>query len=320
MLELYWVENLDEERTAAVRGLLTAARGVDGKPDVEPDSPLPGEFSGGRYLLGMAAGELVGLVHVDASGDAFGRRVAELVVHPEHRRSGHGAALVEALLTEYPSNLRVWAHGDQPGAAKLAERHGLLRSRELLIMHVETAGAEWPEPALPEGVSLRTFTPGADEQAVVDVNARAFHWHPEQGALTVDELAATEREDWFDADGFFLAERDGAVIGFHWTKVHPPNPAKSAMSAAASAAAGVDGLREDLAAGEVYVVGVDPDAQGGGLGRALTVAGLRHLARRGLSQVILYVEGDNTPAVAVYRRLGFTPYKVDVQYATTDVG
>ncbi|MCP2253565.1 mycothiol synthase [Prauserella aidingensis] len=304
MVELQWAENLDDERTTAVRALLTAARGVDGKPEVEPDGPLPGEFSGGRFLLATAGDDLVGVAHVDASGDAFGRRVAELVVHPDHRRCGHGGALAEALLAEYPSNLRVWAHGDQPGAARLAGRHGLLRSRELLIMHVETAGADWPEPDLPEGVTLRTFTPGSDEQAVVDVNARAFHWHPEQGALTVDDLAATEREDWFDPRGFFLAEQAGAVIGFHWTKEHPPNPAKF-------------GGRP---AGEVYVVGVDPSAQGGGLGRALTVAGLRHLADRGLSQVILYVEGDNAPAVAVYRRLGFTPYEVDVQYATSDAG
>ncbi|MBB3049968.1 mycothiol synthase [Prauserella isguenensis] len=304
MVELQWAENLDDERTAAVRALLTAARGVDGKPEVDPDGPLPGEFSGGRYLLATTGDDLVGVVHVDASGDAFGRRVAELVVHPDHRRSGHGAALAEALLEEYPSNLRVWAHGDWPGAARLAQHHGLLRSRELLVMHVETADADWPEPDLPEGVTLRTFTPGSDEQAVVDVNARAFHWHPEQGALTADDLAATEREDWFDPRGFFLAEKAGTVIGFHWTKVHPPNPAKF-------------GGRP---AGEVYVVGVDPSAQGGGLGRALTIAGLRHLAERGLSQVILYVEGDNAPAVAVYRRLGFTPYEVDVQYATSDAG
>ena len=301
-MELEWADDLDDRRTAAVRALLTKARGVDGKPEIEPDGPLPGEFSGGRYLLATAGNTLVGVAHVDVSGDAFGRRVAELVVDPDHRRSGHGGALVEALLAEYPDNLRVWAHGDQSGAARLAERFGLTRARELLIMQVDVDDADWPEPTPPDGVSLRTFRPGTDEQAVIDVNARAFDWHPEQGALTVDELTATESEPWFDADGFFLAEKAGRVIGFHWTKVHPPNPAKFGGDAV----------------GEVYVVGVDPEAQGGGLGRALTLAGLRHLRERGLGQVILYVEGDNAPAVAVYRRLGFTPYEIDVQYATPD--
>ena len=98
-------------------------------------------------------------------------------------------------------------------------------------------------------------------------------------------------EPWFDPKGFLIAERDGEMIGFHWTKVHP------------------DGL------GEVYVVGVDPDRQGGGLGRALTVAGLRHLYAQGLRTVLLYVEADNAPALAVYRRLGFTDWKTDVMYA-----
>ncbi|OLT46352.1 mycothiol synthase [Saccharomonospora sp. CUA-673] len=304
-MELEWVDkvaDLGEARTAAVHALLTAARDIDGKPEIEPGGPLPGEFDGGRMLLATAGDRVVGVAHVDVGGDSFGRKVAELVIHPDHRLTGLGGALGEALLAEYPRNLRLWAHGDQAGAATLAERFGLARARELLIMHVDVEGADWPEPTLPDGVTLRTFRPGVDEQALIDVNAKAFDWHPEQGALTVAELTATESESWFDPDGLFLAERDGTVIGFHWTKVHPPNPAKFGGKAA----------------GEVYVVGVDPAAQGGGLGRALTLAGLRHLRERGLEQVILYVEGDNEPAVAVYRRLGFTPYEVDVQYGTAD--
>jgi mycothiol synthase len=147
---------------------------------------------------------------------------------------------------------------------------------------------------------LRTFVAGQDEQAVIDVNSRAFDWHPEQGSLTVEELRATESEDWFDPAGFFLAENaDGRVVGFHWTKVHAADPDRF----------------NGEPVGEVYVVGVDPDAQGGGLGRALTLGGLRYLRAQGLGQVILYVEGDNAPALAVYEKLGFIRHAVDVQYA-----
>ena len=84
--------------------------------------------------------------------------------------------------------------------------------------------------------------------------------------------------------------KDNKIVGFHWTKVHPGD------------------------IGEVYVVGVDPGAQGGGLGRALTLAGLHHLRKKGLGDTILYVESDNAPAVAVYRRLGFTVAETDVAY------
>jgi mycothiol synthase len=102
-------------------------------------------------------------------------------------------------------------------------------------------------------------------------------------------------QPWFDPAGFLIAEQDGAMVGFHWTKVHP------------------DGL------GEVYVLGVDPERHGGGLGRALTVAGLRYLYDRGLRTVLLYVESDNAAALAVYRRLGFTTWKTDVMYGPNQV-
>lgn len=288
MVTLTWFDTL-ADREGAVRGLLRAARAEDGRPEVEEDGPLPREFRGGRHLLATADdGAVRGYAHLDVDGDAFGNKVVELVVHPRWRRQGIGGRLVEEVLAvEGP--LRLWSHGDHPGAVRLAERHGLARVRELLRMRLGPGGA-LPEPALPEHLRLRTFEPGRDEDAVIEVNARAFDWHPEQGQLTVDELVATEGESWFDPAGFFLAEDAGRIVGFHWTKVHP------------------DGV------GEVYVVGVDPAAQGGGLGTALTLVGLRHLRAAGIGEIILYVESDNAPAVAVYTRLGFTIAETDVSY------
>jgi mycothiol synthase len=304
MLSAVWVEELESASLDQARELLLAVRETDGRPEVEESGALPPEFHGGLHLLARTtAGELVGYAHLDTAGDSFGRQVAELLVHPAHRRKGFGTSMVEALVDKADAavpkdKLRVWAHGDHAGAARLADREGFTRARELLVLHAETVA--WPEPLLRDGVSLRTFVPDQDEQAVIDVNARAFDWHPEQGRFSVDELRVAEAESWFDPEGFFLAAKaDGRVVGFHWTKVHPANPKRFGGAPV----------------GEVYVVGVDPDAQGGGLGRALTLAGLRHLSGRGLREVILYVEGDNAPALAVYEKLGFTRYEVDVQYA-----
>jgi mycothiol synthase len=157
-------------------------------------------------------------------------------------------------------------------------------------------------PALPsgddDGTLVRTFRVGEDEDAWLAVNAEAFAHHPEQGRMTRADLDERMSQPWFDPAGFFVAERGGRLVGFHWTKVH--------------------GSRvTDGAYGEVYVVGVSPSAQGGGLGRRLTLTGLHHLAARGLGQVLLYVEADNAPAVAVYQRLGFIHAAADthVQYA-----
>ncbi|KDN23856.1 mycothiol synthase [Amycolatopsis rifamycinica] len=301
-----WRQELDERQLEDVRRLLLAVREADGRPEVGPEGPLPGEFDGGEHLVACIEGEVVGYAHLDTTGDSFGHQVAELFVHPAHRNRGYGAKLLQALDERAAVGFRVWAHGDHPAAQRLARKTGLERKRELLILHVDVEGADWPEPVLRDGVSLRTFVTGQDEDAVVRVNARAFDWHPEQGALTADDVRADERRPWFDPGGFFLAvEKNTAngsledtVIGFHWTKVHEPTPGR------------FGGER----VGEVYVVGVDPAAQGGGLGRALTLAGLRYLAGRGLRQIILYVEGDNAPALAVYSKLGFTRHETDVQY------
>ena len=282
-MEITWRDDADPD----VHALLMAVRAADGTPEVDEDGPLPREFRAGRHLHAREGATLVGYAHVDPKGDAFGNQIVELFVHPDHRRAGVGAALTDEVLT-IDSPLRMWSHRDHPGAARIAETRKLTRVRELLQLRL---GPEHDLPAASWAGRIRTFVPGQDEQAMVAVNKRAFDWHPEQGLLTVEDVQATEKEAWFDPAGFFLAvDENDRVLGFHWTKVHG------------------DGT------GEVYVVGVDPDAQGGGLGKALTLAGLHHLRERGIREIILYVESDNAPAVAVYTRLGFTLAYTNVAY------
>lgn len=293
MAELSWFTELSDEQADEVGAVLAAAEHTDGVAPVGEHVRLrmrPGA-RGSAHLLARVDGVLAGYAHLDLLGDSAGNQVAELVVHPDHRKQGLGAELGEAVIAKSDS-LRVWAHGGHPDAEALATKHGFRKVRELLRMRLRL-DADLPTAELPEGVSLRAFVPGQDEAAVVYVNHRAFDWHPEQGAMSIEDVHHKEAEDWFDPKGFLLAvDSDGKLRGFHWTKVHD--------------------LDEPL--GEVYVVGVDPDFQGGGLGKALTVAGLRYLKDQGLRQVMLYVESDNVAAVRVYTRLGFTLWDADVQY------
>lgn len=263
----------------------------------EDDPPYPAEPR--DLVLTLADGTLAGFAHLDApdkaqDGDASG----ELVVHPGHRGRGLGRALSGALVTGADGvGVRLWAHGELPAAVAFANATGFTRFRALWQMRMPLASlSAVPAAAPPDGVSIRTFRPGADEEAWLAVNRRAFAHHPEQGSWDMRDLLLREEEPWFDPDGFFLAERGGRLAGFHWTKVHP------------------EGGTGGAPLGEVYVVGVDPGQQGGGLGRALTLAGLRHLRERGLAEVMLYVDEENTAAVRMYAALGFSRRSTDAMY------
>ncbi|WP_344685450.1 mycothiol synthase [Saccharopolyspora taberi] len=314
-----WRNGLDKAEAAEVMGLLHETERADGvapvgehvilrlkahRDVVHQIEPVQADLVGSEhFVVRDPGGVLAGYAHLDTEHEkSAGQLVAELAVHPDHRRQGVGTRLVEALLdrADLPAEavesdtdtgrLRIWSHGEHPGALRLAERFGFVRPRELWRMGREL-DAELPEVELPPGVAIRAFRVGLDEAEVVRVNHRAFSWHPEQGGMTESDLRLKEKEEWFDPAGFLLAvNADDRLLGFHWTKVHP------------------DGT------GEVYVVGVDPDTQGNGLGRSLTVAGLRHLRDTGCRRVMLYVEADNEPAIRVYQRLGFQRWDTDVQF------
>ena len=247
------------------------------------------------HLTAHAAdGTLTGYAHLDTT-DPAGIGV-ELVVHPTYRRQGTGRALARGVLAGAVGPLRAWAHGDHPSAAALAVDLGFTRARVLWQLRRPLTGA-LVEPRLPDGVELRAFRPGEDDDAWLALNARAFAQHPEQGRWTPADLRVRLAEPWFDPAGFLLAVESatGRLLGFHWTKVHE-RPGSARI-------------------GEVYVLGVDPSAHGGGLGKALTSAGLAYLRdRRVLDRVMLYVDESNTSAVALYERLGFARWSAHVNY------
>lgn len=285
-----------------VRGLEARARALDGVGALSEQALLWLEAVGRvEHLLAYAGDTLAGYAQVAMVDDEVS---AELVVDPDHRRQGIGRALLDAVRTEEPGT-RVWAHGNLPPAQALAASEGWEVARELHKM----ARALSPDDlapdrvALPDGFWARTFEPGRDEQPWLETNAAAFAHHPEQGRLGLSDLQERMAQGWFDPEGLIIVEAreaPGRVAAFHWTKVDPGQRSS------------VDPTRT---AGEVYVVGVHPASQGRGLGRPVTALGLAHLARLGLPEVVLYVDGDNRPAIRTYTGLGFRSIMVDVMYS-----
>jgi mycothiol synthase len=261
-----------------------------------------------RNVLVWQDGRLAGYGHLDPTDPVEGP-AAEMVIDPVARRQGLGLILGEAIAAEAgDGGLRLWSHGELPAASRLAAAAGFTRARALWQMR-RSLQTRIGRPQLTEGIRVRTFVPGQDEDDWVALNHRAFARHPEQGAWTREDLELREREPWFDPDGFFLAERASGLVGFHWTKIHGGTAAPGSPPRQQSAEHGHEAI------GEVYVVGVDPDERGTGLGRALTLIGLRYLRGRGLAQVMLYVDEMNSAAIGLYESLGFTHWDTDVMYS-----
>lgn len=273
----------DDATRAAILQLADAVARDDGQPPLSDQTRTLLTSAEAAHAVAFDAQRIVGYAQLSASS-------LELAALP---------TAVDALLDAFdPAGVLVWTHGRRSRLIEALTARGYERARELLQLRrpLDAAHPLPADPPLAAGVTVRAFVPGSDDDAWLALNAAAFADHPEQGRWTPADLRARFSEAWFDPAGLLLAERHGALLGFHWTKVHP-------------------GSTDEPGPGEVYVLGVAPDAQGLGLGQGLLIRGVRHLAERGCPTVLLYVDGDN-PALRLYERVGFSSYDLDVQWRT----
>ena len=306
---------LDEDDLAAVTELLTAASEADAHPALGEHAWLDLVQGGREGFAGLVAWEPghshpVGYAQLslgphDSGGEGFSWGL-EVVVDPHHRTPGNTVAVdlvreaMKLIAGEGGGHLHLWVSQPAPYHDRMAAAVGLKPGRALYQMRRPLPAEEHAT------IKTRPFRPGSDEQAWLEVNNRAFQWHPEQGGWTVETIKARETQPWFDPDGFLLYETSDEegdapaprLVGFCWTKVHEAH----------NSSPGAPSL------GEIYVVAVDPDFAGRGLGRQLTLAGLDYLSSIGLTQAMLYVDATNSPAVKLYVDLGFTVNHIDRAY------
>jgi mycothiol synthase len=299
-----WRSALTTEEQRQVRELIAAATEFDGVAPVgEQVLRELGHERTEHLMVAHSDPDNAVAGYLNLAGDADAA-MAELVVHPRARRGGIGAAMVRAALAKTEGRNRFWAHGTLPPAQATASALDLAVVRELVQMRRSLRDV--PEPRIPAGVRIRTYAGATDDAELLRVNNAAFVHHPEQGGWTAAQLEERRAEPWFEPAGLFMAfdtsAEEDRLLGFHWTKVHS----------------------DEAGLGEVYVVGVDPSAQGRGLGQALTAVGIASLAERlirpnipGEPTVLLYVESDNVAAVRTYANLGFSTFSVDTAYAAT---
>jgi mycothiol synthase len=244
--------------------------------------------------------EVIAYAHLDTTDLVAGPSV-EAVVHPQHRSKGLGALILKEAIKICGDKTRIWSHGDLPAAKAIAASLKLERLWSNLLMskslgEIQPVTSKYP---------IRTFIPGLDNQAFLALNNKVFADYPDQGGWSEDDLKVRVNESWFDDKGFFVAEDSGELIGFCWTKIH---------GAHTHSHSGGDDDHGHEALGEIYVLAVNPDYKGQGVGRDLTITGLNYLKYQGLNNVMLYVGVENKPAFNLYKSLGFNEFGSDVMY------
>ncbi|HEV7525507.1 MAG TPA: mycothiol synthase [Acidimicrobiia bacterium] len=273
-----------------------AARAADGHPALGDAVRLDLEHPSAESA-GFFAGDDA-YAHVARSDNADPRHwVLGLAIAPGSRAAGTRPLLVAAAVRHVAARgggrLVLWVLGATADDDSDLAAVGLHPARDLYEMRVTLPVAG--EPKWPAGVSVRTFDPATDTQAWLEVNNRAFAGHAEQGGWTASTLERRLAEPWFDPTLFLVAFDADGMVGYDWLKVHEPHDL-------------------DPRLGEIYVIGVDPRAQGSGLGRALAIAGLHAIHDRGIGTGMLFSAADNEPALKLYGALGFTVHRVDRAY------
>lgn len=279
----------------AIAALITAAARTLGHRPLDDDSWAAlssGRQSGFAGFVARAApgAKIVGYAQVDRRPGSWDLSYVldPGVGHPSRVGRALGHVVLDLVRAEGGGHVRLWVRPPTATSEEIASSLELAAGRDLYEMRR-------PLPLGREALlasATRPFRVGRDEPAWLELNNRAFASHPDQGSWSLSMLAERERQPWFDPQGFLVGEKDGRMIAFCWAKVHEGDPPL----------------------GEIYALGVDPAAQGRGLGGGMLRAGLAWLAGKGLHEAMLYVDADNDRAVRLYRAAGFVVDRTDRAY------
>jgi mycothiol synthase len=300
---LQHLNHLSKSQQESVLSLIKAAHDFDGTPAIAEHVLLHLRHGGDKsdsHLVIEENHQVIAYAHLDTTDLVAGPSV-EAVVHPQHRGKGLGALILKEAIKICGNKTRIWSHGDLPAAKAIAASLKLERLWSNLLMS-KSLGEIQP---MTSKYPIRTFIPSLDNQAFLALNNNVFANYPDQGGWSEDDLKVRLNESWFDDKGFFVAEEKGELIGFCWTKIH---------GAHTHSHSGGDDDHGHEALGEIYVLAVNPDYKGQGIGRDLTITGLNYLKYQGLNNVMLYVGVENKPAFSLYKSLGFNEFGSDVMY------
>jgi mycothiol synthase len=302
---LQHLDHLSDTQQSLVLELINRTTNYDGTPPIAEHILLHLRYGGDKadsHLLVEKDNQVIGYAHLDQTDLVAGPSV-ELVVDPSYRGAGVGKALLSEAIKICSKSLRLWVHGEQEAAHRLATSFNFEKIRTVMQMSKSLTDIQ-PLPTIDKEIIIRSFLPGIDSDAWLELNNKVFKDHPEQGGWQLSDLNHRLSEEWFDEKGFFIVEKNKQVIASTWTKVHGEHSHNHDGGAS----------HDHPAIGEIYITAVDPEYAGLGIGRALTITALNYLKYQELKDAMLYVDFDNKAALNLYDSLGFKLSSKDVLY------
>ncbi len=299
------LDHLSDTQQLLVLDLINRTTHHDGTPPIAEHILLHLRYGGDKadsHLLVEKDNQIIGYAHLDQTDLVAGPSV-ELVVDPSYRGAGVGKALLSEAIKICGKSLRLWVHGEQEAAHSLAASFNFEKIRTVMQMSKSLTDIQ-PLPVIDKEIIIRSFLPGIDSDAWLELNNKVFKDHPEQGGWQLSDLNHRLSEEWFDEKGFFIVEKNKQVIASTWTKVHGEHSHDHDGEAS----------HAHPAIGEIYITAVDPDYAGLGIGKALTITALNYLKYKGLKDAMLYVDFDNKAALSLYDSLGFKLSSKDILY------
>jgi mycothiol synthase len=302
---LQHLDHLSDTQQSLVLDLISRTTNHDGTPPIAEHILLHLRYGGDKadsHLLVEKDNQVIGYAHLDQTDLVAGPSV-ELVVDPSYRGAGVGKTLLNEAIKICGKSLRLWVHGEQEAAHSLAASFNFEKIRTVMQMSKSLTDIQ-PLPVIGKEIIIRSFLPGIDSDAWLELNNKVFKDHPEQGGWQLSDLNHRLSEEWFDEKGFFIVEKNKQVIASTWTKVHGEHSHDHDGEAS----------HAHPAIGEIYITAVDPGHAGLGIGKALTITALNYLKYQGLKDAMLYVDFDNKAALNLYDSLGFKLSSKDILY------
>lgn len=246
-----------------------------------------------NLFIAERSGEIAGYAEVKPELN-IGRAILTWLVHPRHRRGELTVGLVDRAVDRMRELGIMTLHAnisqDSFTAKRFLTRMGFTFVRRFLELRLDLT-----EMVLPEISKIasrcRPLQP-SEEGRLTQLQNRSFAGTWGFNPNTIEEITYRINLPNSSPDDIFLIFDSDKPVGYCWTRT--------------------ESWKKTV--GRIYMLGVDPDYRGRGLGRQLLLAGLSCLKSKSLRVAVLTVDSENKAARVLYKSVGFELWKSSLWY------